>query len=53
MRWLDRCIDENKRNDEQSIFPIVQGGLDRELRIECANELMKRDVRGYAVGGLR
>lgn len=27
-RWLDRCIEAHARNDEQSIFPIVQGGLD-------------------------
>lgn len=26
-RWLDRCIKAHARNDEQSIFPIVQGGL--------------------------
>ena len=43
---------QNKRNDEQSIFPIVQGGLDPELRILCATRLMERNVRGYAVGGL-
>lgn len=52
-RWLDRCLAAHARNDEQSVFPIVQGGLNPALRKQCADELLKRDVRGYAVGGLR
>ncbi|KAG4071954.1 hypothetical protein HA402_006115 [Bradysia odoriphaga] len=52
IRWLDRCLEQHSRNDEQSIFPIVQGGLDPKLREECAKELTKREVRGFAVGGL-
>lgn len=53
IRWLDRCLQQHSRDDEQSIFPIVQGGLDPKLREQCAKELTKRDVRGFAVGGLR
>lgn len=53
VRWLDRCLKAHSRDDEQSVFPIVQGGLDMELRDKCASELLKRNVRGYAVGGLR
>lgn len=52
IRWIDRCLESNLRNDDQSIFPIVQGGLLPELRKQCAEELLKRDVRGFAVGGL-
>ncbi|XP_011700142.1 PREDICTED: probable queuine tRNA-ribosyltransferase [Wasmannia auropunctata] len=52
IRWLDRCLSAHERPDEQSIFPIVQGGLDPELRSECARQLIKREVNGYAVGGL-
>ncbi|VDI02118.1 queuine tRNA-ribosyltransferase [Mytilus galloprovincialis] len=52
IRWLDRCIKAHKRPHDQSIFPIVQGGLDPELRKKCAYELIKRDVNGYAIGGL-
>lgn len=52
IRWLDRCLSAHERQDEQSIFPIVQGGLDPELRSECARQLIKREVNGYAVGGL-
>src|SRR5690606_27779459 len=29
-----------------------QGGLDPELRYQCATELVKRDFAGYAIGGL-
>lgn len=52
IRWIDRCIEADTRNDDQSIFPIVQGGLNPELRQKCAEALLKRDVRGFAVGGL-
>lgn len=52
VRWLDRCISAHKRDNDQSIFPIVQGGLQDDLREKCANELLKRNVHGYAVGGL-
>jgi queuine tRNA-ribosyltransferase len=52
IRWIDRCLVANERNEDQSIFPIVQGGLQPELRERCAEELTKRDVRGFAVGGL-
>jgi tRNA-guanine family transglycosylase len=37
----------------QSIFPIVQGGLDPILRTESAKQLKQRNVNGYAIGGLR
>ena len=32
LRWLDRCIAAHSRRSEQSLFPIVQGGLDEKLR---------------------
>ncbi|KAF7998399.1 hypothetical protein HCN44_009797 [Aphidius gifuensis] len=51
-RWLDRCLAADKRPHEQSIFPIVQGALDENLRRQSAEEHIKRDVNGFAVGGL-
>lgn len=45
-------MEANSRNEDQSIFPIVQGGLQTDLRKQCAQELTKRNVRGFAVGGL-
>ncbi|CAF0797608.1 unnamed protein product [Brachionus calyciflorus] len=52
IRWLDRCIAAHKRKSEQNLFPIVQGGLDARLRTISANELIKRNTSGYAIGGL-
>ncbi|XP_049531365.1 queuine tRNA-ribosyltransferase catalytic subunit [Anopheles darlingi] len=52
IRWLDRSIAAHARDDEQSIFPIVQGGLQPDLRRVCTDELTKRNTRGFAVGGL-
>ncbi|PVV03849.1 hypothetical protein BB560_001661 [Smittium megazygosporum] len=52
IRWLDRCIVANKNKTTQNLFPIVQGGLDVELRKTSASELSKRESPGYAIGGL-
>ncbi|KAL1434613.1 hypothetical protein MTO96_011698 [Rhipicephalus appendiculatus] len=51
IRWLDRCLTAHQNSATQNIFPIVQGGLDPVLRKQCALELLKRDVAGYAIGG--
>ncbi|GBM48320.1 Queuine tRNA-ribosyltransferase catalytic subunit 1 [Araneus ventricosus] len=51
-RWLDRCIKQHAKPQSQNLFPIVQGGLDPELRRQCVAELLKRKVVGYAIGGL-
>ncbi|BET02334.1 TATA-box-Hypothetical protein protein [Nesidiocoris tenuis] len=52
VRWLDRCLAAHKRPDDQNIFPIVQGGLNEDLRTQCVEHLTKREVNGFAVGGL-
>ncbi len=36
----------------QSLFGIVQGGMHKELRRECAERLVEMDFPGYAIGGL-
>jgi queuine tRNA-ribosyltransferase len=51
IRWARRCRDAARRSD-QAQFAIVQGGLDPELRLECAGRLRELDFPGYAVGGL-
>lgn len=51
IRWAARCRDASTRED-QSLFAIVQGGLDPELRRQCATELASMPFDGYAVGGL-
>jgi len=52
VRWLDRCIDAHTHPDKQNLFPIVQGGLDEEKRKDCADQLTRRSVPGFAIGGL-
>eukprot|EP00298_Acanthocystis_sp_HF-20_P026979 c4840_g1_i1.p1 GENE.c4840_g1_i1~~c4840_g1_i1.p1 ORF type:complete len:395 (+),score=163.22 c4840_g1_i1:45-1229(+) len=51
-RWIDRCIAAHKRPHEQSLFAIIQGGLDERLRDISLNQLIERDTPGYAIGGL-
>jgi queuine tRNA-ribosyltransferase len=36
----------------QSLFAIVQGGMHRDLRRQCAERLVEMDFDGYAIGGL-
>jgi queuine tRNA-ribosyltransferase len=52
LRWIDRCISAHSRPTAQNLFGIVQGGLDLDLRAHCCEELIKRDLPGYAIGGL-
>lgn len=49
--WARRCV-EAKRRADQSLFGIVQGGLDQGLRVESARDLVSVGFDGYAVGGL-
>ena len=51
VRWAKRCLDSASR-DDQARFAIVQGGLDVELRVQCARDLAAMDFNGFAVGGL-
>ncbi len=49
--WAERCLKAQRRVD-QSLFGIVQGGFDLELRAEAAAQLVELDFPGYALGGL-
>ncbi|GIL72230.1 hypothetical protein Vretimale_296 [Volvox reticuliferus] len=51
-RWIDRCIAAHSRPLEQNLFGIVQGGLDTGLRDLSMQQLVARDLPGYAIGGL-
>jgi queuine tRNA-ribosyltransferase len=51
LRWARRCQAAATRSD-QTLFTIVQGGLDPELRVACARQLREMDFAGYAIGGL-
>ncbi|HEY1188700.1 MAG TPA: tRNA guanosine(34) transglycosylase Tgt [Gemmata sp.] len=50
IKWAERCKRHHSR-PEQAQFAIVQGGLNLELRAECARELVAMDFPGYALGG--
>jgi len=52
LRWIDRCIKAHEKPDRQNLFGIVQGHLDPELRDFSLKEMIKRDLPGYAIGGL-
>ncbi len=51
IRWAKICKESHSRED-QLLFAIVQGGIDLELRKYCAQEMIKLDLPGYAIGGL-
>jgi len=61
-RWAARSkkyFEEHKRevpwaaeDKTQSLFGIVQGGMDRELRKESAERTIEIGFPGYAIGGL-
>lgn len=51
IRWARRCAAARSRED-QCLFGIVQGGLDADLRVESAQQLVDIGFDGYAVGGL-
>jgi len=51
IRWARRCLNAATR-DDQARFAIVQGGLDIDLRLECARELSAMNFDGFAIGGL-
>jgi queuine tRNA-ribosyltransferase len=56
-RWLDRCFDQfNSTNDKygytQNLFPIVQGGIHKDLRQESCEYIVSKNATGNAIGGL-
>ncbi len=50
-RWALRSLSARK-NPEQALFAIVQGGLSPELRAESARFLTQHPFDGFAIGGL-
>ena len=49
--WAERCQAARRRTD-QALFGIVQGGLDADVRVASARELVALGFEGYAIGGL-
>lgn len=51
LRWAKRCLEKHQRED-QSLFGIVQGGIDVDLRGESARATAELGFDGLAIGGL-
>jgi queuine tRNA-ribosyltransferase len=56
-RWLERCIQRFSETEclygyGQTLFPIVQGSVYRELRKESAEFIAAMEAEGNAIGGL-
>ena len=49
--WAQRCI-KYQKDDSQTLFGIVQGGMYTDLRERSARELVDMNFGGYALGGL-
>lgn len=49
--WLDRCVKAHK-NDNQMLFPIVQGNFYEDLRLKSLEETKKYCKCGISIGGL-
>ena len=55
--WLKRCVKRFNETEpmygyHQSLFPIVQGCVYKDLRQESAKFMSDFDAEGYAIGGL-
>ena len=50
-RWAKRCKEAHKK-ETQGLFGIIQGGFYKDLRKKSAEELIKLDFPGYAIGGI-
>ncbi len=49
--WLDRCYNYHK-NEDQALFPIVQGNMFADLRIKSLKETIPYAKYGIGIGGL-
>ncbi len=56
-RWLERCFKQFNQTEplygyQQALFPIVQGSVYKDLRIESAEFVASQNSIGNAIGGL-
>ncbi len=56
-RWLNRCIEHLNTTQplygyNQNLFPIAQGNVYKDLRIESCNYIAEKNAAGNAIGGL-
>jgi len=56
-RWLDRCFTQFNQTDglygyTQNLFPIAQGGTEKDLRKASCEFIASKNAVGHAIGGL-
>ena len=56
-RWLERCIEQDQKEPplysySQTLFPIVQGSVFKDLREQSAEFIAKQNAPANAIGGL-
>ncbi len=56
-RWLDRCLLQDIKEKffysySQTLFPIIQGSVYKDLRKESAEYISNKNAFGNAIGGL-
>jgi len=51
LRWAERCLKAHTRED-QYLFGIVQGGVFKDLRRDCAIAIAEMPFNGVAIGGV-
>jgi queuine tRNA-ribosyltransferase len=56
-RWLDRCFTRfaetgDRWGHTQNLFPIVQGGVYKDLRAQSCDYIASKEAAGNAIGGL-
>jgi len=56
-RWLSRCVKQFNQTEPlyghaQSLFPIVQGSVFKDLRAQSAEYAASQNMNGNAIGGL-
>lgn len=49
--WAERCRRAHQ-DPRQALWAIVQGGVEKDLRLACADRLVAMDFSGYAIGGV-
>lgn len=52
LRWAARSLNAHQNSRTQALFGIVQGSVYPDLRRHSAEELVKMNFPGYAVGGV-
>jgi len=50
--WAKRCKIEFGNDKSKALFGIIQGGLDKKLRLNSLEKLVSIGFDGYAMGGL-